>query len=458
MEVALEPATLTVAPGAVGTATVRVRNPGPAAVTCRLAVATAGVADWAWVAPPELTVAAGGTATARLSVKVPPPPKPAAGPVPFEVQVGPVRYPGVVDVLPVANVTAAVGPPHVLTVRNQGNVAVTAALEGDDGALVTPGSVTVEPGCVATAAVKARAGRTFQVHVRPDQGPAVTAAGTMPRRRWARWPVLVPVALVVLLVAGLLARGGGDSAARGADEPEDVSGTIVPPDPSCPLNTHLAADFNGLRRAGVPVPDQWSFLEPRSDRCNPVRFNPCEPIHYVTNSALAPAGALQDLEAAFAQLSQATGITFVNDGPTDEPALSGRPAIQAQRYGRQWAPILVIWDHGRANRLDTDNPGGGRATNINGVYVSGFLLLNVDAVDADGRALANGFGPGPTWGRVMIHELGHIMGLGHVASPQQIMFDDLGIQRGRAEYHAGDLAGLKVLGREGGCVETPRLP
>lgn len=462
LEVTVDPGTLAATPEAVTRATIRVANRGAASVTCRLTV-TGLVADWSWLAPPELTVAAGQVGEAHLSVKVPAPPRPVAGPVTYEVVASgssAARASGVVDVQPVVNVTAAVGPPDVVTVRNQGNTAVTVELEGEEGATVTPASLSVEPGAVATAAVKARAGRPFQVQVRPSAGPPLTVAGTAPRRRFIRWPVLVPVAVVAVLIGALLVRaGGGDDETPSASEaPANVGGAINVADASCPLNGHLAADFNGIRRQGVAAPDLWSFLEARPDRCNPVRFNPCEAIHYVTNAALAPPGAVQDLEAAFAQLAQATGITFVNDGATDEPALSGRPAIQADRYGRKWAPILVIWDHGRPNRLATDNPGGGRATNIGGVYTSGFLLLNVDAVDADGRRLANGFGDGPTWGRVMIHELGHIMGLGHVASPQQIMYDELGIQRGRAEYHAGDLSGLKVLGREGGCVPVPAVP
>ena len=86
--------------------------------------------------------------------------------------------------------------------------------------------------------------------------------------------------------------------------------------------------------------------------------------------------------------------------------------------------------------------------------MSGVLIVNVDAL-ADGRPLANGFGPGTTWGRVFIHELGHIVGLGHVARSDQIMFPELGVQSGAAEFHAGDLAGLRLIGREAG-LPVPR--
>lgn len=273
---------------------------------------------------------------------------------------------------------------------------------------------------------------------------------------------MAAVAAVAALGMGVLVLGGGDeqagfddALAGGPAEDPIVTG---PERPDCPMAGHLAADFGGRRRPGVPVPDRWSFLEQRTDdRCQPVRFNPCEPVYYVTNATLAPPGALDDLEAAFAQLAQATGMTFVNEGPTDEAPLSGRPAYQP-RYGPRWAPVLIAWDRGRPHRLNPDNPGGGRSTNVDNVYVSGVLILNVDAVDADGRRLANGFGEGASWGRVMIHELGHLLGLGHVGSPQEVMYDDLGVQRGRAEFHSGDLAGLRALGREAGCLTTPPSP
>ena len=69
-----------------------------------------------------------------------------------------------------------------------------------------------------------------------------------------------------------------------------------------------------------------------------MRFNPCEPIHYVVNAALAPPGAVDDLQEAIRRLEAATGLTFVNDGPTDERAEVSRPRAQPERYGPRWAP------------------------------------------------------------------------------------------------------------------------
>ena len=46
----------------------------------------------------------------------------------------------------------------------------------------------------------------------------------------------------------------------------------------------------------------------------PVRWNPCEPIHYVVNLGAAPDGSLQDVQDAVLRISSATGIAFASTG------------------------------------------------------------------------------------------------------------------------------------------------
>ena len=210
----------------------------------------------------------------------------------------------------------------------------------------------------------------------------------------------------------------------------------------------------------MDTPVDYAFLEAREGGCLPVRFNPCEPIHYVVNSALAPPGALEDLQEAFRRVEAATGLVFVDDGPTDEPASVNRARSQPERYGNRWAPILIVWESGGRFRMEPTNPAGGRSFPMAGVSVSGVLIVNIDAIAQDhGRSRpANGFGAGTTWGRVFIHELGHLVGLGHVARSDQIMFPELGVQEGEAEFHTGDRAGLRLIGTEAGCLTTPKAP
>ncbi|MDQ3898676.1 MAG: M10 family metallopeptidase domain-containing protein [Actinomycetota bacterium] len=264
-------------------------------------------------------------------------------------------------------------------------------------------------------------------------------------------------AAALLLVAAALGSCGRSSNDSVVD---DEITTPRPDSPDCPVRGHLAADYNGKTRAGVEAPVDYAFLDARRGGCLPVRFNPCEPVHYVVNAALAPPGALDDLAEAIRRVEAATGLTFVNDGPTDEPAAVNRRLSQPERYPGRWPPLLIVWEHGGAFRMEPTNPAGGQSYPVDDVSVSGVLIVNVDATALDhGRTRpADGFGEGTTWGRVFIHELGHIVGLGHVARSDQVMFPELGVQSGYAEFHAGDLAGLRLLGREAGCLETPPRP
>jgi hypothetical protein len=265
--------------------------------------------------------------------------------------------------------------------------------------------------------------------------------------------------LSVVLVVGMLAACGGSGKGAGTSADADITANL-PDSPDCPVRNHLATEFNGQTRVGLVEPVDYSFLEARPGGCQPVRFNPCEPIHYVVNAALAPPGAIDDLHEAIHRVEAASGLTFLDDGSTDEPASLNRPLSQPQRYGNRWAPILVVWDHGAPFRMDITNPAGGRSTPVEGVSVSGILIVNVDAVADDHGNLhpAPGFGEGATWGRIFIHELGHLVGLGHVAHSDEIMFTELGVQRGEATFQPGDLKGLRLLGTDAGCVPTPAAP
>jgi hypothetical protein len=244
-------------------------------------------------------------------------------------------------------------------------------------------------------------------------------------------------------------------------------------DRTCPARGHLATEANGLSRPG-PTPFSYSFLfVKRQDECMPFRFNPCEPIHYVTNEAKATPEHKADFAEGLRRVTEATGIEFVHEGPTDE--VPGPRGPYVPRYGQRWAPVLVAWvgsdtiagllrtSAGRGSMGTTTTipvstvTGAGAPTFVGEVYVSGMLLINVDAIDPDTRGpVKHGFGPGINWGRVLLHELGHLLGLGHVESRTSIMQHQLGLQRlPNASWGIGDLNALRVLGREFGCEETP---
>jgi hypothetical protein len=203
--------------------------------------------------------------------------------------------------------------------------------------------------------------------------------------------------------------------------------------------------------------DEYRFLE-TDDSGHPARWNPCEPIHYVVNLGHAPAGSLLDVQEAVQRVSDATGISFAYDGYTDEVPFLHRDPYQPDRYGDQWAPVVIAWTsptgtdipfhkngHVAAGIASPELPYG----NTGNVFVSGWVVINVNDPNPPGFDTTGEQGP------VVQHELGHIVGMGHAKEQGELMEPSGG---GMTDWGPGDLEGLKKLGRGAGCLTTPPVP
>jgi hypothetical protein len=62
-----------------------------------------------------------------------------------------------------------------------------------------------------------------------------------------------------------------------------------------------------------------------------------------------------------------------------------------------------------------------------------------------------GFGTGRHRANVLLHELGHVVGLGHYSNPGLQMNPSL-TSRTPNGFAGGDLAGLAAVGRPAGCI------
>ena len=191
---------------------------------------------------------------------------------------------------------------------------------------------------------------------------------------------------------------------------------------------------------------------------SPLRWNPCQPIHYVVNLGAAPPGSLGDVQRAVLEVSGDTGISFVYDGLTDEIPNGERKAFQPARYGDRWAPVLIGWVDPRTNDLGFnrgDRVAAGVASPLfpsrtdRSIFVSGFVAINASDPNPPGFSTPGDQGP------VLLHELAHVIGLGHVPEQGELMQPSGG---GLTDYGPGDLAGLHALGRSAGCLTTPPVP
>ena len=190
-----------------------------------------------------------------------------------------------------------------------------------------------------------------------------------------------------------------------------------------------------------------------------LRWNPCQAIHYRVNLAHAPKGALADVRSAIAQVHRATGMTLVYDGRTS--------VVPQQHFGENARaghapPLTIAWARpgtgpGASSLLSSRTVGEGGLVWAQWVDarnrlhtwqgITGYVVLN----DRYNAVYTAGFGAGRTRGEILLHELGHAMGLQHVSRPSQMMYP-VAIPRSRARYGLGDLAGLRAVGRSAGCI------
>jgi hypothetical protein len=291
----------------------------------------------------------------------------------------------------------------------------------------------------------------------PELPRAWRAGPSEPRRRVSeRTRTVAVLGIVALVVAGLFyvqtSLGHKDEA-----DPAAATGpaSSTAPPSSYPTPGHEAA----ARPLGTPpkVRDargRYAFTAKQKTGSEPVAYDPCRPIHYVVNPVHEPNEGARLLSEAFAAVSAATGLRFVSDGTTTEPTGFDRETFQPARYGDRWAPVLITWPTGSEQPdFVGQNIGEAGSAYVNvdlgpRVYVTGEAQFDSDwfirtLSQPKGYARAES---------VVLHELGHLVGLAHVTDRSQIMFamETPSVTR----YAAGDLAGLARLGA-GAC--EPRL-
>ena len=166
----------------------------------------------------------------------------------------------------------------------------------------------------------------------------------------------------------------------------------------------------------------------------PARWGTCR-IRYEVNQRRMPANGLADLREAMRRVTLATGITF---------RYRGRTAVvpQGSYGGPGLNKIVVAWaPPARSGGLLVDGVGGvGGTSRTSSRLLSGYVLMNSDYASK----AEPGFGAGQPHGLVLMHELGHVVGLDHATDQKQIMA--AGSPLPAAVWGAADLNGLRHVG------------
>jgi hypothetical protein len=291
-------------------------------------------------------------------------------------------------------------------------------------------------------------------------GLAPPARPVDPGRRG--WQVALGVlALVAVIGAAVFALRdtGSTGVADGWQEPastqpEPSDPTQPPPTTgtttTAPPTTTTAPPTRLLPAPAPPTePGPYEFLGFEDDG-DPITWDPCETIQYVVNGRRAPPGAGEMLAEALAKVTEATGLVFEDLGPTDEPPQRNRPIRDPARYGDDWSPVLIAWSDPQEDpELGPEAAGlagpswmptgGGEYENV-----SGDIRL-----DGDWAAEALGWGGRSDIVHLLMHEIGHLLGLDHVDDIDEVMYHDSDGEW-LPEWGPGDRLGLAAIGN-GDC-------
>ena len=191
--------------------------------------------------------------------------------------------------------------------------------------------------------------------------------------------------------------------------------------------------------------DSWVYSFEDRDG-TPVLWSPCRAIHYVVNTDDAPPDFVLRVTEEVERVSEATGLVFRYDGTTTEKLSEDREAFVPELYGDRWAPLLIGWADADVYPYLDDEIAGlahyevARDRSTRRLHlVSGQVILHIGKAPTTANRYL----------RVLRHELGHIVGLGHIEDEDQLMHPG----GPRRDFGDGDLAGLAAVG-QGPCAPT----
>lgn len=194
----------------------------------------------------------------------------------------------------------------------------------------------------------------------------------------------------------------------------------------------------------TPASTEYAFIQMHNGQ--PVRHDPCQPLHVQWNTSLAPA-ELPVLQQALDEFAKATGLTLVDDGETSViPGGSNDTVVNGSEVPNTLTIAIAQRTGPSASRFlaqsDREAIGvGGFTPGSAGQIAASYVVVDAAALSTLTRADRL---------QLYLHELGHADGLAHVTDPNQVMYPRLH-EPALTQYGSGDLAGLAILGNRSKC-------
>jgi hypothetical protein len=189
----------------------------------------------------------------------------------------------------------------------------------------------------------------------------------------------------------------------------------------------------------------WTVEDPSF----PFRWDGCEAIPYRVNLAGTSRRNLTVLRVAIHEIADATGFRFTYAGRTSVvPVRKGRGALEQvpdDALYVAWSTSAVV------PRLAGNVIGlGGPGVSYNRIGAQWRVESGGVVIDKAAHVSTALGKQGATLQSLLLHELGHAMGLGHSESKANVMYEGLG-SWSRPSLGPGDLAGLRDLSSSTTC-------
>ncbi len=367
-----------------------------------------------------------------------------------------------------------------MRVKAQRQVGFTATALGIVTGVATMAAALVGPAVPAAADTGAPAA---------GGASAAVAAGAQPARRAALTISAKPSNIIVPLTSRALVSGvvKGTTSARpvriqlsygrqwlpAGEATTDGKGAYTLRIPSAKLGTYTYRVYAPVageapEAASVPFAVSVGQGNPKSYKLfvPAGRWNPCQVIGYRVNLAGAPAKALDDVKIAIANVARTTGLKYAYRGTTT--LIPGATKTFLSPYPKDTQLVIAWVKPGTSKHLPASSNyvgyGGwlsvGRPAKFgsNSYYpiTQGFVVVDRTRTMPTGFGLGDPNGLQGTWGQLVMHELGHTVGLTHVSDKTQLMYPYL--QHREAAWGLGDLGGLYNVGSRLGCFPASSLP